>query len=152
MNTATHDRPVRPRFADADLALLVLRLVAGVVFFAHGFQKAFIFTIPGASAAFAEMGVPFAAVVAPVLAIVELAGGALLVLGVLSRPVAAFLALSMLGAAVFGHLGSGFWVEDGGYEYVAVLAAVAGAIAIAGPGRYALSRAVLPERAAALVG
>ncbi|MFK4729129.1 DoxX family protein [Agromyces mediolanus] len=152
MSEQRHERPDRWRSTNPDLALLVLRVVAGAVFFAHGFQKLFLFTVPGTTAAFTEMGVPLAGVVAPSLAIVELVGGGLIVLGVLSRPVAAFLAVSMVGAAAFAHLGAGFWVDEGGFEYVAVLAAAAAAIAIAGPGRYGLSRVVLPERAAAILG
>jgi putative oxidoreductase len=114
----------------------------GVVFFAHGWQKIFEYTIPGTQAAFAQMGVPAAQLVAPAIGFLELVGGAAIILGVLVRPVAALLALNMLGALFLVHAPAGIFADKGGYELVLVLAAGAAALAIAGAGRFSIDALV----------
>lgn len=126
----------------SSIARAILRLASGVVFLAHGWQKIFEYTIPGTQAAFAQMGVPAAELVAPAIAFLELLGGAAIILGVLVRPVAALLALNMLGALFLVHAPAGIFVEKGGYELVLVLAAGAAALAIAGAGRYSIDALV----------
>lgn len=130
----THSSPVL-----ADAARTVLRVAIGAVFLAHGWQKFFEFTIPGAQGAFAQMGVPAAQMAAPVAATLELVGGALLILGVLTRIAGAFLALEMLGALFLVHISAGMFVAKGGMELVLVLAAGAAAVALVGPGRFSAS-------------
>lgn len=66
-------------------AFTVLRVIVGFIFTAHGFQKFNEFTIPVTQAAFDQMGVPAAQVVAPVLATLEVAGGIALIAGLLAR-------------------------------------------------------------------
>lgn len=131
--------------------LLVLRIVAGGVFAAHGFQKVFEFTLAGTTEAFAGMGVPAAAVVAPAIAVIELVGGVLLAAGALTRVVAALLALDMVGAFVMVHASAGLWVDNGGFEFVAVLGAAAIALALTGPGRLSID-ALFAKRAASSEG
>lgn len=126
----------------SNIARIVLRIGLGVVFLAHGWQKIFEFTIPGTQAAFAQMGVPLAQLVAPAVGFLELIGGAALILGVLVRPVAAVLALDMLGALFLVHAPAGIFAENGGYELVLVLAAGATALALAGAGRYSVDALV----------
>ncbi|MDR6417618.1 DoxX family protein [Pseudarthrobacter sulfonivorans] len=120
------------------IARTVLRFALGVVFFAHGWQKIFEYTIPGTQAAFAQMGVPAAQLVAPAIGFLELFGGAAIILGVLVRPVAALLALDMLGALFLVHAPAGLFADKGGYELVLVLAAGAAALALAGAGRFSI--------------
>ncbi|KJL34575.1 MULTISPECIES: DoxX family protein [Microbacterium] len=135
----------------ASLGLLVLRLVMGGVFAAHGAQKVFEFTLPGTVQAFAGMGAPLPEIAGPVIAFLELIGGILLIAGLFTRPVGVLLAADMVGAIVLVHLGNGIWVGDGGWEFAAVLGAGALALAFTGAGRYGLDRAVLrgPVRALA---
>ena len=117
------------------IALTVLRLALGVIFLAHGWQKIFEFTIPGTQAAFAQMGVPAAQLIGPAIAVLELVGGAALLLGLLVRPIAALLVLDMLGALFLVHAPAGIFVDKGGFELVLALAAGAAALAVAGAGR-----------------
>ncbi|WEK61207.1 MAG: DoxX family protein [Candidatus Microbacterium colombiense] len=131
------------------LGLLVLRVVVGAVFAAHGAQKIFEFTIPGTVGSFADMGVPMAEIAAPVVAFIELIGGILLILGFLTRPVSILLAIDMAVALVLVHLPAGLWVGDGGYEFVAVLGVVALALAFTGAGRFSVDGAFLRGRAPA---
>lgn len=131
------------------LGLLLLRIVVGAVFAAHGAQKIFEYTIPGTIGSFSGMGVPFPEIAAPVVAFVELVGGVLLIAGVLTKVAAVLLAVDMIVALITVHLPAGLWVGDGGYEFVAVLGVAALALAFTGAGRYSLDRAVLHGRAPA---
>lgn len=124
-------------------AQTLLRLVVGFLFAAHGWQKYVQFTLDGTTAAFGQMGVPAAALVAPVVASLELAGGIALILGVLTRVFATLLALNMLGALFLVHAPAGVFVENGGFELVLALAAGAAAIALMGPGRISVDRFIL---------
>src|SRR6478736_1273198 len=123
-------------------ARTILRVIAGFLFAAHGWQKFNEFTIAGTQAAFTQMGVPAAQAVAPVVATLELVGGVALILGVLTRIFAALLALDMLGAFFLVHASAGVFAATGGYELVLLLAAGAAAIAVAGAGRISADAAL----------
>ncbi|WP_309080650.1 DoxX family protein [Zhihengliuella sp.] len=129
---------------------LLLRVVVGFIFVAHGWQKFSQFTIAGTTESFAQMGVPAAEIAAPFVAGLELVGGALLILGLLTRPVGVLLALNMLVALVQVHLSAGVFVSDGGYELVLLLGAGAAAIALLGAGRASLDAALFGRRQGAL--
>ncbi|WP_424937005.1 MULTISPECIES: DoxX family protein [Bacteria] len=145
MSTTTTGRP------SASFGLLILRVVVGAIFVAHGAQKVFEFTIPGTVQAFAGMGAPLPEVVGPFIAFLELIGGLLLVVGLLTRPVALLLAVDMVGAIVLVHLPAGLWVSNGGYEFVALLGGASLALVFTGAGAFAIDRVVLrgPVRALA---
>ena len=135
-----------PTTLASDLARLILRVALGVVFLAHGWQKFFQFTIPGAQGAFGTMGVPAAEIAAPVVASLELVGGAALILGFVTRIVAALLAVQMLAALVLVHLPAGMFADKGGIEFVLVLAAGAAALALVGPGRVSVDGKLFGRR------
>lgn len=119
------------------VALLLARIGIGVIFLVHGLQK-FTGGLGGTAAAFRSAGVPLPGVAAPVVAVVEVAGGVALILG-LALPVFGLLLFAdMLGAFVFVHAGRGFSVGEGGYEYVLALAAGTLAVAFTGGGALAL--------------
>ena len=124
------------------LGLAVLRIVVGIVFAVHGYEKLFVQTIPGVTGFFTQIGAPLPGVTAPLVSVLEFAGGILLILGVLTPVVAALLAADMLGAIFLVHFANGFSSQNGGYEYVLTLFAAAVALALAGPGAYALDRAI----------
>jgi putative oxidoreductase len=123
-------------------ARTVLRVILGFLFAAHGWQKFNEWTIAGTQAAFGQMGIPVADIAAPIVAGLELGGGIALILGVLTRVVAALLALNMFGALVLVHVSAGVFVEAGGYELVLLLGAAALALALVGPGRISVDRAI----------
>jgi putative oxidoreductase len=134
------------RIVASDIARTVLRVALGAVFFAHGWQKFFEYTIPGAQGAFAQMGVPAAQLAAPISAGLELIGGALLVVGLLTRVAGALLAVEMLSALFLVHISAGMFVEKGGMELVLILAAASAAVALVGPGRLSLDAALFGRR------
>jgi putative oxidoreductase len=127
-------------------AVTILRVILGFLFAAHGWQKFNEFTIAGTQASFAKMGVPAAEIAAPAVAVLELAGGIALIVGILTRVVAALLAVDMLGALFLVHAPAGIFASAGGYELVLVLAAAALAVALTGAGRISVDRALFGRK------
>ncbi|QDG90116.1 DoxX family protein [Pseudarthrobacter sp. NIBRBAC000502770] len=127
-------------------ALAALRIILGFLFAAHGWQKFNEWTIAGTQASFAKMGVPAADVMAPAIAVLELAGGVALILGILTRVVAALLVVDMLGALFLVHAPAGIFAANGGYELVLLLAAASFALALTGAGRLSVDRALFGRR------
>ena len=121
-------------------ALLLLRLVLGVVFIAHGWQKMFLQGPTETMGQFSAMGVPNAKFTAYVVGITELVGGGMLILGFLSTIVAGVLMLLMAGAFYIAHWGNGFFVQDGGPEFVLVLFVALLIVVVFGAGRASLDR------------
>ena len=129
-----------------DALLLVARVLLGVVLIAHGAQKFFSYGIAGTAASFAQMGVPLPAVSATFAAVVELVGGAALILGAGTVVAALLVALNMLGAFLFVHAGNGVFVDAGGFELVAAIGAGAVVLAAVGAGRFSVDHVLAGRR------
>ena len=125
--------PATPR--QLDLGLALLRIVAGVVFAAHGGQKLFVYGFAGVTGAFTQMGIPLPGVTGPLVALVELFGGLALIVGLLTRLAGFGLTVTMLGALFMAHLAGGFFLPTG-IEYVLTLGGIAAALMLTGAGRY----------------
>jgi putative oxidoreductase len=119
--------------------LTVLRVVVGVVFLVHGYQKLFTFGIHGVAGMFGHMGIPLPAFFAVVVTLVEFVGGLLLIVGVATRVAAAFIAVDMLGAILFVHAKHGFF-SPGGVEFPLTLLSAAVCLTLAGGGALSLKR------------
>lgn len=130
-----------------DAALLLARLVTGAVFLAHGWQKLVTNGVEGTAAFLGTAGVPLPTVSAWFATLVELVGGAALVLGVVVPVVGLLLVIDMLGAFLFVHAGNGVFVDAGGWELVAALGAVSLTLAAVGAGRYSVDGLVGTRRA-----
>ena len=133
----------------APYAATLLRLSIGVMFIMHAYLKLAVFTMDGTVQFFESLGYP--GFVAYLTVVAELGGGALLILGVYTRYVAAALVPILLGATMV-HIGNGwvFSAEGGGYEYPLFLIAASATQILLGDGAYALKPGNLlgEERAA----
>lgn len=121
-----------------DLALAVARVVVGVIFIAHGWQKLATNGLDATSQGFAGMGVPLPTLSAGLAGTIELVGGIALVVGAFTTVAGIATALVMGGAFWFAHLGSGLFAAEGGWELVGALGAAALALAAAGAGRFSV--------------
>ena len=119
--------------------ITILRVMVGIVFLAHGGQKVFVFGFSGVQGAFGQMGIPMPTVLGPFVALLELVGGLLLVVGVGTRWVSILLAIEMAVAVLKVHLSHGFFLP-GGFEYALMMFAASCAVALEGPGAAALGR------------
>jgi putative oxidoreductase len=138
----------RPLPAPArDIAMLIARIILGVVLFAHGWQKLMINGISDTYGQFEKLGIPLAIVSASFTSFVEFVGGVLIILGALTTTVVALDLIVMVGAAGFVHVTHGIFAKDGGWELVGVIVAVELALAAFGPGRYSVDDVVARRRA-----
>jgi putative oxidoreductase len=101
--------------------VLLLRLTVGAVFIMHGGRTIFINSIPWFAGYLGGLGVPYPLYFAVLVSIVEFAGGIALAVGFYPRAAALFLSIDMVTAFFFVHMKKGFFVTDGGYEFVVVL-------------------------------
>lgn len=131
-----------------DLGLLLARLGLGVVMFVHGWQKVVTNGLGATTDGFRGMGAPLPEVSAVFASFVELIGGALLIAGIGVRIVGVLMVVDMVGAIFIVHAENGFFATNGGYEFVLLLAVVAGALALTGGGRYSVDRFINAGRRA----
>jgi putative oxidoreductase len=120
-----------------DVALLIARFALGTIFIAHGAQKLFTYGLGGVAGSFAQMGIPMAQTLGPLVAFVEFLGGAAILVGLLTRLAGLGLAIVMLGAIFFVHLPNGFFAPSG-YEFNLALLGLALALFSAGAGAFSV--------------
>lgn len=128
---------------DANLALLILRVVVGLTLAAHGWNK---FTgggkIPGTGRWFDSIGMRPGRLNAYLAASTELGAGLLLAVGLLHSLAAAGVIGVMTVAGWTSHRSNGFFIIKEGWEYVFVLAAMSLVTAILGPGSWSVDDAL----------
>jgi putative oxidoreductase len=111
-----------------NIAMLIIRVLVGGTFVAHGAQKLFgMFNgigLEGTARIVEGLGFPNPYISAGIWGGVEFIGGIFLILGILARFSAGAIALTMLVRMWKINLMYGFFVHDGGVEYnVIVIAA-----------------------------
>jgi len=131
-----------------NLSLLLVRVIVGIIFAAHGSQKLFgAFGGPGLAKT-VEMMQPNLGSVLPYLVIIgEFFGGIGLIFGFLSRFSAAALIVIMIGAIATVHGKNGFFSAAGGFEYNLALIGLLVPILLCGPGSISIGRFFLPKSA-----
>jgi putative oxidoreductase len=129
-----------------DRAALVLRLVLGAFFIAHGYQKVFGMGVSNVAGFFGTLGVPMATLAGPFIAYLELLGGLAILLGGFTRVFALLLACDMLGAIILVHGKNGFFAPKG-IELVFGYFGLALALVFLGAGAYSID-AMLARRGA----
>jgi putative oxidoreductase len=128
---------------ERDLVVLALRVVVGVVFFAHGVKH--LINRDKTVRWTASMGLRFPVVQWFFMAFAEMAIGVSMIVGLFTAIGAAGVVAMMVVAFWLVHRHAGFFVSarpDEGYEYVLVLTVVAVAIAVLGPGRVSVDHAI----------
>jgi putative oxidoreductase len=134
-----------------DFTLTILRLVAGVVFFAHGAQKMLGwfggFGFKGTMGFFTQqMHIPAPFAVLAIFA--EFFGGIGLILGILGRIAAFGITVNMCVAVVMVHIPNGFFMnwfgnqKGEGFEYHLLAIAIGLAIMAKGSGALSVDRAL----------
>jgi putative oxidoreductase len=133
-----------------DVALTILRVFLGVVFFAHGAQKMLGwfggFGFHGTIGAFTQMGMP--AALAFLIICTEFFGGLGLFFGLFTRIAAFGVGGLMIGAIFKVHLANGFFMnwmgtqKGEGFEYHLLVLAMAAALLLRGAGAFSLDRAL----------
>lgn len=134
---------------NAGFDTLAVRLAAGVIFTAHGAQKLFGwfggYGLEGTAGWMSSIGIEpgyLMALMALMAGSAEFFGGLFLILGLLVRPSATALALTMVVAIVTVHLEHGLFMSNGGYEFALALLAISVGLAVRGAGSLSLDRTI----------
>ena len=132
------------------LFVLVTRLLLGGLFFGHGAQKLFGwfggFGPDGTGGWLESLGVKPGRQHAMAAGASEMAGGALLALGLATPAAGAAITGVMTTAIRTVHQPNGPWVTDNGWEYPAVIIATVLTVVELGPGPVSLDAALGNER------
>ena len=92
--------------------LALLRLVVGVIFVMHGWQKLSM-GFQNVAGFLGSVGIPLPTIAAVLLTLVEFVGGIALIFGVLTRYVAALLSIDTMVALITVHIKGGFFAAKG---------------------------------------
>jgi putative oxidoreductase len=129
----------------ASLAPLAVRVIAGIIMLAHGWQK---LTEMGPENFGGQMlgglGVPLPVFMGYVVTFVEIVGGILLIVGFLSRLAALLLMIDLVTAVLLVKVNVGFLSGSNGTGAELDLALIAGFLVVlfAGPGRLSVDHAL----------
>jgi putative oxidoreductase len=119
-----------------DLALLLLRLALGAILLFHGLPK--IMNYGATVGGFQSMQIPAPSLSAIFAIIAEVIGGILILLGIAVDLAGILVAIEMLGAIFLVHWSNGFDFTKGGWEHPFSVMIMALAVALAGPGEFAV--------------
>jgi putative oxidoreductase len=132
-------------------ALLVLRLVTGVLFIGHGLQKLVppkysppllrAFGLQATADGFDGLGMRPALPAALLAGTAELVGGFSIAAGLLTPVGTLLITAVMTTAIVTVHFRNGIWNADGGFEFNLTLVACAYVVSALGPGSHSLNNA-----------
>lgn len=132
-------------------ATVVLQVVLGAIFIAHGAQKLFgAFGgagVPGLGAYFTKLGINPGLFWAWVVALVEFFGGACVLFGLFTRIAAGALVIDMTVAVFKVHFPVFFWTK-GGLEMAMTLGVIALSLVPSGPSFLSLDRLLGLEKRA----
>lgn len=127
-----------------DLGPLVLRVVVGVVFIAHGYNHIWGGgKIEGTAGWFASLGMKPGPLHAWLASLVEIVAGVMCIVGLLTPFAGAGVVGVMLVAWLINHKDNGFFIfrPGEGYEYVMTLTFAGAAVGIIPPGEWSLDHA-----------
>jgi len=150
MSIADNNLIQRTLSTNSSLTGLALRIPAGIIFIAHGAQKLFGsfggYGLEGTGQWMASIGLEPGYLMALAAGSAEFFGGIALLIGVLTRPAALVLAITMLVAIVTVHLPHGLFMSNNGYEFGLALLAITLALIFNGGGKFSIDRALSAEQ------
>jgi len=130
----------------AGLGLTVVRMLVGIIFMAHGAQKLFGlfggYGLEGTGQWMESIGLAPGYLMALLSGSAEFFGGLALVIGLLARPAALALSVTLVVAIFSVHIGNGLFMSNNGYEFALALMAGTVAVLIEGAGRFSLDRLI----------
>jgi putative oxidoreductase len=127
---------------EVNLGMLILRVIVGLTLSAHGWAKLTKGArLPGLAGWFDSMGMRPGKLHAPIAAYTELLSGIGLALGLLT-PFSALAMVAVMAVAGWTVHRTHFFVLDEGFEYTLVIATVAVATAVVGPGKWSIDGAL----------
>lgn len=114
-----------------------IRILAGIAFIIHGLPK--LSNLTGTEHFFTNMvGLP--ATLALPVGLLEVVGGIVLIMGILTRIASILLMIEMIGSTIIAKLPKGF---VGGYELDLLLMALSISLILTGPGRLSIEWNIL---------
>ena len=135
--------------SNAGLDTLAIRLAAGVIFTAHGAQKLFGwfggYGLEGTAGWMASIGLEPGYFLALMAGSAEFFGGLFLIFGLLVRPAALVIAVTMLVAIFSVHFENGLFMSNNGYEFGLSLLAISVALLFRGAGSFSADRILIQK-------
>ena len=131
---------------EESLSALPLRLIAGLLFTAHGAQKLFAwfggYGLEGTGQWMESIGLTPGYLMALMAGSAEFVGGLLLIVGFLTRPTSFVLAITMIVAIFTVHIDNGLFMSNNGYEFALSLLAISISLMFSGAGKLSLDNVV----------
>lgn len=128
---------------------LALRVPVGVIFMAHGAQKLFSwfggYGLEGTGQWMSSIGLEPGYLMALLAGSAEFFAGLFILLGLLTRPSAIVLALTMLVAIFAVHFQNGLFMANNGYEFALSLLAISVALTFSGAGKLSIDNVIVKK-------
>jgi putative oxidoreductase len=129
---------------DVGFDTLAVRVAVGTIFAAHGAQKLFAwfggYGLEGTAGWMESIGLGPGLLMAILAGSAEFFGGLFLIIGLLVRPAALVLGITMIVAIVTVHLENGLFMSANGYEFGLALLAVTVGLFVRGAGSLSVDR------------
>ena len=131
---------------NAGFSTLALRISAAIIFIAHGAQKLFAwfggYGLEGTGQWMASIGLEPGYQLALLSGSAEFFGGIALLIGLLVRPAALMLSITMLVAIFSVHFANGLFMTNNGYEFALALLAISVSLMLSGAGKLSLDNVI----------
>jgi len=131
---------------EESLSGLVLRIITGLLFIAHGGQKLFAwfggYGLEGTGQWMESVGLAPGYLMALMAGSAEFFGGLLLIIGFLTRPASFVLAITMIVAIFTVHIDNGLFMSNNGVEFALSLLTITVALFIQGGGKHSVDEQI----------